>query len=174
MNKKIRKYAVCILLLMLFVCILFSLPQYFWKNPAPKESSTVPVLYVVDGDTIDVFIDGKSQRVRLIGINAPEEYPKEKKECFADEASIAMKQLVNGKQVILVADQTQDDRDVYRRLLRYIILPDGTNVNLEMITHGFAREYTFNVPYQKQSIFREAQEIAKTQAVGLWNACKKN
>lgn len=174
MNKRIRRYAVSILLLMFFIFILFYLSQSFQKNPAPKESPTVPVLYVVDGDTIDVFIDRKSQRVRLIGINAPEEYPKEKKECFADEASIAMKKLVDGKQVYLITDATQDDRDVYGRLLRYISLSDGTNVNLEMVTHGFAREYTFKIPYQQQLKFLEAQELAKKQTLGLWSACKKN
>lgn len=173
MKKRIRRYVVGIFLLMLLGYILFYFSQSFQKKPILKNTSTVPVLYVVDGDTIDVFTSGKSERVRLIGINAPEEYPKDKKECFADEASTAMKQLVNYKQVNLIVDPTQDDRDIYGRLLRYIVLPDATNINLEMITNGFVREYTFKIPYQQQTAFREAEQLAKTQNIGLWSVCKE-
>jgi len=51
------------------------------QNSVQRKSTQTAcqVLYVVDGDTIDVSINDKSERVRLIGINTPEiVYPNKK------------------------------------------------------------------------------------------------
>ena len=43
---------------------------------------------VVDGDTIKVTFEGKSESVRIIGINTPEtKHPTKPIECFGPEAS---------------------------------------------------------------------------------------
>jgi len=133
--------------------------------------SSVPILYVVDGDTVSVSINGVDTRVRLIGINAPEQYGVKVPECYTKESTNSLKELVANKVVQLEADPTQDDTDIYGRLLRYIRLPDGTNVNLIMIRNGSAREYTFKKPYQYQSEFKKAETEAKRNNVGLWSNC---
>jgi hypothetical protein len=46
-------------------------PPLLHPNPQSLEQATV--VKVIDGDTIDVLIDGKQQRVRYYGIDAPEE-----------------------------------------------------------------------------------------------------
>src|SRR5437870_2621659 len=88
------------------------------SSESTQSSASAAPLYkvvkVVDGDTIDVEIDGKAQRVRLIGINTPETVdPRKPVECFGNEASAKMKQYILGKQVSLQLDTTQASQDVY-------------------------------------------------------------
>ncbi len=126
---------------------------------------------VVDGDTIEVSIDGVKKKVRMIGINAPESVdPRRKVECFGKEASNYLKSiLLIGSDVILTADSSQDDIDRYGRIIRYVQLIDGTDVNAKMIIDGYAYEYTYRVPYLKQAEYRVNQEKAEFDGKGLWS-----
>lgn len=129
---------------------------------------------VIDGDTIQVVIDGKKETLRLIGIDTPETVdPRKPVQCFGKEASAKAKSLLSGKSVGLESDPTQGERDKYQRLLRYVFLEDGTNFNKLMISEGYAHEYTYNTPYKYQSEFKQAQKEAETSNVGLWadDAC---
>lgn len=142
------------------------------KDRAPEESAQ-PGLYavtkVVDGDTLTIKIDGKSQSVRLIGIDAPEtKHPKKAVMCFGREASAKLNDLVGGKNVKLEADPSQGDQDMYKRLLRYVVLEDGTNVNKQLIAEGYAHEYTYRTPYSSQASFKTAERDAREQKKGLW------
>jgi micrococcal nuclease len=76
--------------------------------------------------------------------------------------------------VQLVADPTQGDKDQYDRLLRYILLPDGTDFGLKMINDGDAYEYTYNTPYQNQASNQSAQAASRASGTGLWNAATCN
>jgi micrococcal nuclease len=128
------------------------------------------IVNVVDGDTADVEVRGQRERLRLIGLDTPETVaPRRPVECFGREASARAHELLEGQSIFLEADPTQGERDRYNRLLRYIWLPDGRLFNLEMIASGYGHEYTFNAPYKYQAQFREAQQRAETQALGLWS-----
>jgi micrococcal nuclease len=108
-------------------------------NDVPKPTSTPiegdagwVVVGVVDGDTIDVeHTDGRIERVRIIGIDAPES-----DECGYVEASEAMASLVMGRDVVLTPG-ARDDRDRYDRLLRYVDV-DGVDAGLVLIEEGLA------------------------------------
>jgi len=146
-----------------------------WADPQ-KKFGPYDVAKVVDGDTIDVMIEGRKMRVRLIGINTPEVVdPRKPVECFGKEASNKAKEILTGKKVMLEADATQTDRDKYDRLLRYAFLEDGTNFNELMVREGYAYEYTYDVPYKYQNEFKAAQKAASDAGKGLWGegACKK-
>ncbi len=141
------------------------------KEPEVVPEPAFKVMKVVDGDTIDVEMASGTERIRLIGINAPESVdPRKKVECFGKEASAHLHALLDGKQVRLVADPTQNDRDVYTRLLRYITREDGLMINDAMIRDGYAYEYTYKIPYQQQAAFQAAQKEAKEGGRGLWAA----
>ena len=138
-------------------------------NP-PVEGDRYLVAKVVDGDTIDVIRNGVKQRVRLIGINTPETVdPRKPKECFGPEASSKAKEVLTGKNVILKNDLTQDDKDKYGRILRYVFLEDGTNFNGYMVSEGFAYEYTYKKPYQFRNEFLKDEQEAKNLKKGLWS-----
>jgi|GEM_PF-2162384 len=128
------------------------------------------VTRIVDGDTLDVKINGKIERIRLIGINAPE-----LSKCFGLQASNKAKELLTGKNVLLESDESQGDKDKYGRLLRYVFFEDGTNFNKLMVSEGYAREYTYHLPYKYQQEFRQAQKKAMKAKKGLWgdNVCQK-
>lgn len=127
------------------------------------------VVKVVDGDTLNIVIDGKTERIRLIGINTPETVdPRKEVECFGKEASDMAKSILSGRSVYIEGDDSQDNRDKYGRLLRYVFLSDGANFNKLMIEKGFAYEYTYQEPYLYQKDFREAQNKAENEKMGLW------
>ena len=141
------------------------------QSDVTRSGQLVSVLYVVDGDTIDVAMDGKDTRVRLIGINAPEKYNVQTPECFAADALTFLKNRIDKKQVYLMSDPSQDEKDKYGRLLRYVFLEDGTDIDLELIEQGYAKEYTYKMPYQYQQQFRTAQGEAKAANKGVWGSC---
>lgn len=93
------------------------------------------VVRVIDGDTIDVQIDGNTERVRYIGVNTPE-----RDETCYQAATDANSLLVKGKTVLLVKDA--ENTDVYGRLLRYIYVGD-LFVNRALIEQGFAEVVSY-------------------------------
>jgi len=143
---------------------------------ASTASDLFSVTRVVDGDTIDVSINGQIERIRMIGINTPETVdPRKTVECFGVEASNKAKALLSGKKVRLEIDNTQGERDKYSRLLRYVFLETGTNFGLVMIQQGYAYEYTYDLPYKYQSEYKSAQKEAEESNAGLWgDKCNGN
>lgn len=137
---------------------------------APSTISTYyKVIRVVDGDTVDINIDGQSVRVRLIGVNTPETvHPSKPVECFGKEASNYTNRMLHGKNIQLELDSSQDTFDNYNRLLAYVYI-DGNNFNYMLIRNGYAYEYTYNVPYKYQTEFKKAQYYASVNNIGLWN-----
>ncbi len=128
------------------------------------------VVSVVDGDTIKVSINNKTETIRIIGIDTPETVdPRSPVQCYGREASNKMKEFVSGKTVYLEADPTQGEQDKYKRLLRFVFLNDGTDVGLSMIKDGFAHEYTYNKPYKYQTAYVAAQREARDNHLGLWS-----
>ena len=127
---------------------------------------------VVDGDTIDVRIDGRHDRVRLIGIDTPEvAAPDHPAECYGPEASrYSAGLLVAGMKVRLVRDVV--GRDDYGRLLAYVFrVEDNLFVNEHIIAAGFARPLNIepNSAYHRR--FVEAAAAAKRSSLGLWGGC---
>lgn len=147
-----------------------SVVEVVQKEPVVEESDTLyEVVQVVDGDTVKLNIDGKTETIRLIGIDTPETvHPSKPVECFGLEASNKAKELLYGSKVSLETDDSQGVQDRYGRLLGYIILADGTNFNKLMIEQGYAYEYTYSTPYKYQSEFKSAEQSARTNKVGLW------
>lgn len=151
---------------------LIALPALFLllaALPTHAAAPTYKVIKVVDGDTVDVQVGKKVERIRMIGMDTPETVdPRKPVQCFAKEASARAKQLLLGKQVQLVADPTQGERDKYGRLLRYVI-SDGLNFNKRLIAEGYAHEYTYNIPYKYQAYFKQTQKDAQKAQKGLWS-----
>jgi micrococcal nuclease len=129
----------------------------------------VNVVRVIDGDTIEVEINGKTESVRYIGIDTPETVdPRKPVQCFGVEASNKNKELVGGKMVRLEKDIT--DRDKYGRLLRYVWLGD-TLINQALTEQGFAKSYSYPPDIKYQDKFIEAERKAREDKIGLWTAC---
>ena len=127
------------------------------------------VVRVIDGDTIDVVIDGVQFRVRYIGVDTPEtHHPSRGVEPFGFEATEANRALVEGKTVYLEKDISETDR--YGRLLRYVWLADGRMVNEVLTAEGYAQVSTYPPDVKYQEAFLTAQREARDQGRGLWSA----
>jgi len=139
-------------------------------NISSKQNYLVPVLRVIDGDTIVAEIGGQQVHVRLIGINSPELNDKRTRAaCLAEKAKEEAQRILSGANVYLEKDPTQGDYDKYGRLLAYVFTADGTNFDELMIKEGFAYEYTYHLPYKYQNEFKTAQNEARAEQNGLWN-----
>ena len=141
--------------------------------PDITETSITPskfysVVSVVDGDTIKLNMDGKTETFRLIGIDTPVD-PRKDVQCFGVEASSKAKELLSGKRVRIETDATQGTYDKYNRLLGYIYREDGLFYNKYMIEQGYAHEYTYNTAYKYQTGFKNAQKEAQANKAGLWS-----
>ncbi|MCC6436318.1 MAG: thermonuclease family protein [Acidimicrobiales bacterium] len=138
-------------------------------SPAPR---TGIVRKVVDGDTVDVQLGRRVERVRLIGIDTPESVkPDAPVECYGVEASHHLAELLPvGTEVELVRDTELRDR--YGRLLAYVFRPsDGLFVNLAMAADGYANTLTFPPNVTFADDFVAAVATARQAGSGLWSAC---
>ena len=130
------------------------------------------VAHVVDGDTIDVTIDGVTEPVRLIGVNTPETVdPRKPVQCFGPEASAHTKGLLPAGSAVRL-ERDAEARDKYGRLLAYVYrATDGLFVNLELVRDGFGPVLVIapNVTYE--TVLREAEANARQNDLGLWHTC---
>ncbi len=132
-------------------------PAFTHPNPQSLEQATVEK--VIDGDTIDVLIDGKQQRVRYYGIDAPEEGEK----CY-QEATERNRELV-GTTVRLEADARNEDE--YGRLLRYVFTNDGASVDAALVSEGLAEAWRDDGRYLNRLTILETD--ARQRGTGcLW------
>ena len=140
------------------------------STPDSKESALVT--RVIDGDTVEVSLNGESQTVRYIGIDTPEtKHPSKPIECFGPEASQFNEELVSGKQVLLEEDVT--DKDRYGRLLRYVWIEGVGLVNQVLVENGYARVSTYPPDVKYESLFIAAESSAQADGIGLWGACSE-
>ena len=128
------------------------------------------VTRVVDGDTVEVRLDGSTEDVRYIGVDTPESVrPGSPVECFGPQASRFNDQLVEGRRVRLVFDRER--RDTYGRLLSYVYLGPRL-VNAELVRRGFARTLTIAPNDRFAERFKRLEIAAGRAGRGLWSACE--
>ena len=134
---------------------------------AAKEVGTV--VRVIDGDSLEVELSDRVEKVRLIGVDTPEMGRKGRvAEYLAAEASAFTRKLAKGKQVKLETDPEGDTRDRYGRALRYVYLPDGRMLNATIVSEGYGHAYT-RFPFSRLEEFRDLEREARDAGRGLWN-----
>jgi len=156
--------------LLVAVAVVLARPweQIHLGGPPPR-SATAYVLRAVDGDTIEVRLDGEREDVRYIGIDTPETVkPDTPVQCFGPRAHRFNARLVAHRRVRLVFGVER--RDVYGRLLAYVYLGDRF-VNAELARRGLAR--TLRIPPNDRfaSRFKRLENAAARAGRGLWGGC---
>jgi micrococcal nuclease len=140
---------------------------------ASADGANATVDRVVDGDTIRIVAaGGRSERVRLIGIDTPEtKDPRRPVQCFGKEASaFTSRVLPRSTRIRLVRDV--EGRDRYGRLLAYIYRArDGLFVNLALAEGGYARALTIPPNVAHVDEFVAAVRRARQERRGLWGKC---
>jgi micrococcal nuclease len=159
MKKSFRLSIICIVL-------AFSLVACEQPSVVPPDAVEALAIRAVDGDTIEVEIEGESYKVRYIGIDTPElHHPEKPVEYYAQEAYEKNKGLVEGKTVFLEKDVSETD--IYGRLLRYVYVGD-IFVNAYLVQQGYAQVSTYPPDVKYQERFVELQREAREAGRGLW------
>lgn len=126
---------------------------------------------MVDGDTIHILLDGRTERLRLIGLDAPEiDHPDQAAECFGEESALFTQRSLEGRSIRIEFDVERRDR--FDRLLAYVFL--GRELfNETLVAEGFAieRSYPPNLAHQEE--LRKAEIEARQDRRGLWSACER-
>ncbi|MGI9862938.1 thermonuclease family protein [Moorella naiadis] len=153
-------------------------------TPAAGEAVKVipaAVTSVADGDTLHVKINGREEKVRLIGINTPEIAHPDlgiKEEPYGKEAAAYTQKRLAGRQVYLELDV--GERDKYGRLLAYVWLEKPANggeaeirakmYNAELLLNGYAQVMTVPPNVKYADLFVKLQKEAREAGKGLWGA----
>ena len=115
------------------------------------------VVSIIDGDTYDLLLEnGKSVRIRMHGIDAPERgmpYNKVSKEYLGKLCANARIRYV------------REDTDRYGRMVAKGYLEDGRNLEQEMVRAGMAWHYT---RYSSDKKLASLEKDAREKRRGLW------
>lgn len=136
--------------------------------PTAGETDQAVVTKLVDGDTVDVSLDGATQRIRLLNIDAPEtKDPNEPVQCLGPEAAAFVATLIPvGSTVTLEYDEVRTDR--YDRTLAGVLAADGTLVNAEVARQGLAVPVVFDGNDQFHPAVVDAWAEAEAAGRGLF------
>jgi micrococcal nuclease len=149
------------------------------------------VLRITDGDTLEIELNGQEERVRLIGVDAPELYESRKLELDDEDSPLTQAQIqalgdqargftedfIGAQDVYLEAGF--EPRDRYGRLLAYVYLPDPDGdwelegawyrqLNFEIVRAGWAETLTVEPNSDYEADYREATLEAQDAGRGIW------
>ncbi len=123
------------------------------------------VSYVIDGDTV---ILAGGERIRLIGINAPElESDNQAAQPYSLEARLALAELVMGRDVELKVGEEKYDR--YGRTLAYILIDDDIDVQVSLLEKGYAAVIAIPPNIQRVNRYLSAEKLARSSQLGIWS-----
>jgi micrococcal nuclease len=172
----------CLLIALVFTCVDRTTHNRQQSQQAKTEAKiqsgdieryhnkTFTVIYVVDGDTLDINTpDGKYNhtRIQLWGVDTLEtKMPDTPVGYFGPEASEFTKKTTLGKQVKIYLDE-KNTRDKYNRLLAYIQFENGRFLNEELLSEGFAyADRRFKHLYYNK--YKQLESAARKNKKGLW------
>ena len=151
-----------------FAALLNPLLVLSEEDPQSDRIPTYVVSRVVDGDTVELLMDGTKVKVRLKGVDTPETvHPQKPVEFYGKESSTFTRNLLRGESV-LVEFGEGSNKDKYGRLLAYVYrATDSLFVNQEIVRQGYGHAYT-RYPFKYMEQFREYERLARESGRGLW------
>jgi micrococcal nuclease len=167
-------------LLAIFAVLLLACSGAAGDGPVGDVFGPVPVLSVVDGDTVVVASNLGPRTVRLIGIDAPEmRHPEKGREPFGPEASALLHGLLPPGTLVWVETDAAIV-DAYGRMLAYLYVPDAdgdwtiddapaVQVNLAMALAGYATVMTIEPNRAYAHLYEAAVEEARAGELGMWS-----
>lgn len=129
------------------------------------------VTEVHDGDTVSIKVKSlagfplKIERLRLIGIDAPEL----KQEPWGRRAKRAFKKILAETDWVVRVEFDVEQRDQYGRLLGYLWTKNGRLINERLLEEGYAVLYTVPPNVRHSQLFVEAQKRAQSLKRGVWS-----
>ena len=154
---------------------LYALPAEFISERPHRVDvrtlQTAEVERVVDGDTLVIVLDGQRDRLRMLGINAPESSsnPDESRQTSeGDIVSGIVKELLPGRTIYLEFDEAP--RDQYERLLAYVWLDEDTMLNENLVFSGLVTVVRFPPNTAYYDYFRTLNRAARAENLGFYKS----
>jgi len=148
------------------------------RTGAPEVAEGV-VAKVIDGDTLEIDFGGRVEKVRLIGVNAPEISRPSlgvRAQRYGEEAAGYTARRLSGRTVYVTRDVSE--RDKYGRLLLYVWLRRPRNgseaearevmFNAELVSEGYAHAMTVPPDVRYAGLFTRLEREAREAGRGLW------
>lgn len=129
-----------------------------------NELYEVTYVEAIDGDTVNVNVDGQPQVVRLLTTdtpNAPQPY--------AEEAKERVEQLLSEAEEIQLLHDVGAQQDEDGRLLAYVFV-DGVSLQEYLLKEGYAVVHDVTAPnntFEKQ--FESIEKQAKQAKLNIWS-----
>jgi micrococcal nuclease len=158
----------------LLVLALVALALGIWATQRGHGRTTLHgvVVRAVDGDTLVVRLQGgPTERVRLIGVDTPEDVkPGVPVQCYSLRAAAFTRRALAGRRVTLVVGR--DARDRYGRLLAYV-RADGapSEIEVPLLEAGYARPLAITPNTDRAVRYAHLAAAAQVAGRGLWGAC---
>lgn len=135
--------------------------------PSSRYDESSTIRYVHDGDTIKL-VDGR--KIRLIGINTPEVAKDgNAAENYALAARDLLRRLISKQHNRIQLVHGLEGKDHYQRLLSHVFLPDGTNLQAQLLASGLATAITIPPNSRFSDCYQKAEQQAICQTRGLWS-----
>lgn len=151
--------------LLLFISLLMT----SCSSTQPDNLHAATFVRVVDGDTLIANIDGKEEYVRLILVDTPEtKHLKQPVQPYGPEASAFMENMYKPSDPIQL-EYGPEKRDIYNRILAYVYSEDGEMFNKLLLKKGLARVAVYPPNDKYVDEFRELEQKAKKQKIGIWS-----
>ena len=152
-----------------FLNVICFLTLFFVITPVIAPAGQYQVIRVVDGDTIVIRYNGKSEKIRLLCVDTPESVHPDKKQNIpmGKVAARYTQKKLTSKYVNLEFEMDRI-RGNYGRLLAYVFV-DGKNINLDLVRQGLSPYYTKYGKSQKYDAeFRAAERQARKEKLNIW------
>jgi endonuclease YncB( thermonuclease family) len=146
----------------------------FWLDEIPDDVEEAELVRIVDGDTLEVLIDGVSNRVRIYRADTPE--TQNEQHCGGAEATafaefaLSFNDDADGT-IYLERDKNSKDR--YGRELAYVWFEVDNNpymLNHILINNGWAEDVDYGDRKYDEEL-QDAAAFAKRHELGVWELC---
>lgn len=130
-----------------------------------RQTGLIRVVRISDGDSVSIVVNGRTEKIRLIGIDAPEMAQRP----WGKKAKQHLEDIIDGSSGKVSVERDVVERDKYGRLLAYLRTGDGRLINELMLRDGYAVLYTFPPNVKYTEVFTAAQHEARDKKLGIWS-----
>jgi endonuclease YncB( thermonuclease family) len=145
----------------------------FWTDSIPTAVEEAQIVRLIDGDTLEVTIDGVSNRVRIYRADTPE--TQNEQHCGGQEATNFAEFALsfNDNPGVIYLERDENTRDQYGRELAYVWFESGGDpymLNHILINNGWAQDVDYgDRKYDQQ--FKDAAAFAQRHDLGVPSMC---
>ncbi len=159
-----RYYVISFILIVSVISLAYGIKERYSPADNKGPGKTLHVEKIYDGDTIGAVVDGRFEKIRLLGIDAPEMDQRP----WGGKTRECLRSLISAADSRIFLEYDIERRDKYGRILAYIWTQNRKMVNDEMMKNGCAVLFTFppNVRYAER--LRSAQKKAQEDKAGIW------